>query len=138
MRIAIQRVRPSDADMFRQIAADVFDKPISPDHLHAYLAETSHRMVLAILDHQVIGQAAAVLHHHPDKPTELYIDEVGVTPKYRQQGVAQSMLAELIAWGRELGCVSAWLGTEIDNDSAKGLYARYAPAEPILMYQWEL
>ena len=39
------------------------------------------------------------------------------------------MMDELFAWGRELGCEEAWLGTETDNEPAKALYRRYAPKE---------
>ena len=41
---------------------------------------------------------------------------------HRRQGIARAMLDEMFAWGRELGCKEAWLGTELDNDAANALY----------------
>jgi aminoglycoside 6'-N-acetyltransferase I len=95
-------------------------------------------LVVARVGSEIIGQAAAILHRHPDKATQLYIDELGVTPSYRGQGIARQLLEELLAWGRELGCAVAWLGTEEDNEPAKAVYKIYAVPQPFLMYEWEL
>ena len=35
----------------------------------------------------------------------------------------------MFAWGRELGCEEAWLGTELDNVEANALYRRFKPKE---------
>jgi aminoglycoside 6'-N-acetyltransferase I len=96
-------------------------------------------MVLALDGHLVVGQCAGVLHHHPDKVSELYVDEVGTATSHLRQGIATAMLAELFAWGRELGCAEAWLGTELDNDAANGLYRRFGGAkDTIKYYQFKL
>jgi len=86
-------------------------------------------MVLALQGDLVVGQCAGVIHCHPDKPTELYVDEVGTASTHRRQGIARAMLDELFRWGRELGCEEAWLGTELDNDAANALYCGYHPIE---------
>lgn len=138
MMIEIRRVGIEDFALFQRVADDVFDEPVCSENLHAYLAEPTHRMVVAMAGDLMVGQVAAVLHRHPDKPTELYIDEVGVSPSHRRQGIATSLMAEITAWGRELGCASAWLGTEVDNEPAKALYQRHATPEPFLMYPWKL
>jgi ribosomal protein S18 acetylase RimI-like enzyme len=138
MSIEIRRITPHDTTLFQQIADDVFDEPIVPKRLAAYLTNPANLMVLALIHGEVIGQVAAVLHHHPDKPTELYVDEVGVTPLFQRQGVAKQMMQEMLVWGRELGCEEAWLGTKPENVPARALYARFAKAEPIMMYQWDL
>ena len=43
---------------------------------------------------------------------------------YLRRGIATAMMAEMFAWGRELGCEEAWLGTETDNVEANGLYRK--------------
>jgi ribosomal protein S18 acetylase RimI-like enzyme len=138
MPIKIQRISSNETALFRHIADDVFDEPVIPARLAAYLADSSNLMVLAITNGEVIGQVAAVLHRHPDKPAELYIDEVGVTPRYQKQGVATKMMDEMIRWGRELGCEEAWVGTEPDNAPARALYQRHAEATPVVIYEWDL
>ncbi|WP_293357493.1 GNAT family N-acetyltransferase [Phenylobacterium sp.] len=101
-------------------------------------------MVLAVTagpagDRQVVGQARGMVHRHPDQPTELYIDNLGVTPGRRRERLATKMLDELVAWGVELGCEEAWVGTEPDNEAARGLYAkRGAEAEAFVMFAYEL
>jgi ribosomal protein S18 acetylase RimI-like enzyme len=87
----------------------------------------------------VVAQCAAVVHRHPDKVTELYIDEVGVSPAFHRRGIARRMLDAMFALGRDLGCGEAWVGTEVDNTPARRLYEqRGAEGETFVMYEYEL
>jgi aminoglycoside 6'-N-acetyltransferase I len=129
MPFGLRRLTASDAGSFRHVAPDVFDEPVVPDRLRDYLDTTGHLMVLAFEGDLVVGQCAAVIHRHPDKPAELYVDEVGTASTHRRKGIARAMLEEMFAWGRELGCEEAWLGTELDNEAANALYRGYAPVE---------
>jgi ribosomal protein S18 acetylase RimI-like enzyme len=134
-QIDIRRVDPGDEALFDRVAPDVFDQPIDAKRLAAYLTEPGHHMLVALRDGEVIGQCAAVVHRHPDKPTELYIDEVGVTPALQRQGIARRMLDAMLALGKTLGCEEAWVGTEPDNAPARRLYESYGvEAESFLMY----
>src|SRR5687767_9735554 len=110
--VKIRRLGPGDAAVLDRVAPEVFDEPIRPDRLAAYLAEPTHMMVVAISGGEVVGQTAAVLHRHPDKCAEVYVDEVGVTPAMQRQGIARAMMQAMFDWGRELGCDFGWLGTE--------------------------
>ncbi len=132
------RIHHKNAALLDKVAVDVFDEPIMPERMVTYLGNPANLLILAVTDGVVIGQVAAVLHHHPDKPTELYIDEVGVTPQYQRQGVATRLMEEIVVWGKALDCEEVWLGTELDNVAARALYARYAAAQKIIMYAWEL
>ncbi len=132
------RVHHGNAVLLNQVADEVFDEPIVSARVTAYLENPANLLIVAVTDGLVIGQLAAVLHYHPDKPIELYIDEVGVTMQYQRQGVATRLMEEIVTWGKALGCEEVWLGTEIDNVAARALYARYAPAQEIVMYAWEL
>jgi GNAT superfamily N-acetyltransferase len=137
--VTIKRVAASDAGLFNRIAVDVFDEPIVPARLAAYLATPGHLMIVAIKDDEVVGQTAAVVHRHPDKASELYIDEVGVTPALHRQGITRRMLAEMLVWGKELGCGESWVGTETDNVPARGLYEGFgAHAQLFVMYEMDL
>lgn len=129
MSITIRRIGPGDAALLGDVAAGVFDEPIVPERLARYLASDGHLMVLAFDGGKVVGQCVGVIHRHPDKPTELYVDEVGTADAWLRRGIATAMMAELFAWGRELGCEEAWLGTELDNEAANGLYRKHNPAE---------
>jgi ribosomal protein S18 acetylase RimI-like enzyme len=105
----------------------------------AYLAEPGHHMLVALHGGEVVAQIAAIVHRHPDKPTELYIDEVGVTPALQRQGIARRMVEDMFTLGKALGCEETWVGTEPDNAPARGLYeSRGAAAEPYVMYVYKL
>ena len=139
MAIEIRRMAPGDEEVFGRIAPDVFDKAVRPELLAAYLRAPGHRMVLALENGVVVGQCAAVVHFHPDKPDELYVDEVGTASTHRRQGIARAMMAEIFAWGRELGCNEAWLGTELDNAPANALYrAMGGKPDHMLYYEFKL
>jgi ribosomal protein S18 acetylase RimI-like enzyme len=138
MNVDILRIGPGDAKVLERVAEDVFDEDVDPARVAAYLAEPSHLMVLAVSGGEVVGQARGIVHRHPDLPTELYIDNLGVTPARKREGVATRLLDELVAWGREKGCEEAWVGTEPDNEPARALYQRRgSEAETFVMYFYE-
>jgi len=140
MTVDIKYLGPGDERLFERIAPDVFDHAVDRATLAHYLATPGHHLIVALANGEIVGQVAAVVHHHPDlRPTELYIDEVGVTPALQRQGIALRMLEAAFALGRELGCVEAWVGTEPDNLPAKALYQpRSLPVEPFVMYVFKL
>lgn len=123
MDVEIRRIGPADAAVLDRVAEDVFDDDIDPEKLAAYLASPLHLMVLAVADGVVVGQTRGMIQRHPDKPTELYIDNLGVAPAHKRQKIATRLLDELTAWGLENGCEGAWVATETDNDPARALYA---------------
>ena len=129
MAFTLKRLAAGDEAVFDRVAPDVFDEPIHGDRMRAYLRTPGHLLLLAMEGDLVIGQCAAVIHRHPDKVDELYIDEVGTASTHRRQGVARAMMDEMFAWGRELEITESWLGTELDNDEANGLYRGYKPVE---------
>jgi ribosomal protein S18 acetylase RimI-like enzyme len=140
LKVEIKYLGPGDEGLFERIAPDVFDNAIDRATLSHYLGTPGHHLIVALSKGEIVGQLAAVVHRHPDlRPTELYIDEVAVTPALQRQGIADRLLEGAFALGRELGCVEAWLGTEPDNLAAKGLYERRSlPAESIVMYVFKL
>jgi ribosomal protein S18 acetylase RimI-like enzyme len=141
MKVEIRRLLTGDDALVMQVAEDVFDEPVRADRLAAYLASPGHFMIVALADGVVVGQCAAIIHRHPDKVSELYIDEVGVSPAFQRQGIARKMLDAMFAIGREHGCEEAWVGTEPDNVAARALYESrkelQGPAEEFVMYVYE-
>lgn len=138
----IVRLLPDNAELLHRLADGVFDEPVRADRLAAYLAEPGHIMLVALSGGIVVGQCAAVLHRHPDKMTELYLDEVGVTPALQRKGIGRALVETMLAIGRELGCGEAWVGTEPDNLPARGLYESLDlhrdETEAFVMYAYRL
>jgi aminoglycoside 6'-N-acetyltransferase I len=139
MDVDIRLLTSADAALFDRVADDVFDEPVDAGRLAAYLAEPGHLMLVALIRGQVVAQVAAIIHRHPDKATELYIDEVGVAPPFQRQGIARRMLDQMLAIGKARGCAEAWVGTEPDNAAARQLYeSRGSKGEPFVMYLYRL
>ena len=138
----ILRLSPENAAVLDRVADEVFDEPVRPERLAAYIAEPGHVMLVALVGKIVVGQCAAVVHRHPDKVTELYIDEVGVAPAFQRKGIARAMVERMLAIGKDLGCGEAWVGTEPDNLPARGLYegleVRRDKAENFVLYLYHL
>lgn len=139
MSFEIRRVGPADAGLFDKIAPEVFDEPVCADRLAAYLADPGHHMIIALNNGKVVGQCAAVIHRHPDKVPELFIDEVGTALGYRRQGIARTMMEAMLRWGRELGCGEYWVGTEPENAPARALYLGFGlPEQETIIYEGDL
>jgi ribosomal protein S18 acetylase RimI-like enzyme len=136
--IEIRELTPETTALLDKIAEDVFDAPIHPQRLARYVTANSHIMLLALDGDVVVGQIAAVLHFHPDEPAELYIDNLGVSPAWQRQGIARRLIETMLEKGREHECEAVWVGTEIDNVAANGLYAAWARGEPFFLYQWKV
>ena len=130
----IRLLGPGDIAVFSNVAEDVFDEDIDPRWAAEFLNDPRHHLVVALLGGQVIGMASAVHYVHPDKPPELWVNEIGVTPAYRQRGIGKQLMAALFSRGRELGCTEAWLGTEESNMAARRLYASVGGAEQPMVY----
>jgi ribosomal protein S18 acetylase RimI-like enzyme len=139
MDIHIKRLVAGDEAILGRVAADVFDEAIDRNYLSSYLSEANHHMIVAIKTDEVVGQIRAVIHKHPDRPDELYIDNLGVTPTLQRQGIAKKLLDAMLELGKTLGCEEAWLATESNNSQAKGFYGSYrVEPEPMVMYLFKL
>lgn len=136
MTVEIKHLRPGDEPILARIAEEVFDHPFDPETLGRYLESPGHLLVVAIDNGLVVGQVAAIVHRHPDgRPTELYVDEVAVTPARQRERIARRMLEAMLALGREQGCQEMWVGTEPDNVAARALYKSLAAdGETFVMY----
>ena len=132
--LSIRMLGPAEATVLGRLAAGVFDNPIDPAWCAEFLADPRHHMAVALVDGWVVGMASAVHYVHPDKPPELWVNEVGVAPSHQREGIGKKLLAMLFAHGRALGCAQAWLGTEESNVAARRLYGSVGGEEAPLMY----
>jgi len=86
-------------------------------------ADPRHHLAVAVDGGTVVGMVSAVHYVHPDKPPELWINEVGVAASHRRMGLARRMLDAVLGHARTLGCGEAWVLTDVENDAALRLYA---------------
>lgn len=113
---------PADISLLLNAADDVFDYTVNESYAREFLDDPRHHIVAALVDGVVIGFASAVHYIHPDKPPELWINEVGVAAPHQGRGIAKAILKEMVRLGNELGCANAWVLTDKNNIAANGLY----------------
>ena len=118
MNPTIRMLGPDDASVLAHVAPDVFDYAIDSRWTAEFLADTRHHLAVALDGDQVVGMASAVHYVHPDKPPELWVNEVAVAPPYWRRGIGRQLLEALFERGRSLGCRQAWVGTDQSNTSA--------------------
>lgn len=123
MALDIRLLDPDDAAALQHVAPGVFDNPVDPRWSAEFLADPRHHLAVALDDGQVVGMATGLHYVHPDKPPELWINEVGVAPTHRGRGIGRQVLGALLAHGRSLGCREAWLLTDHENAAARRMYA---------------
>lgn len=123
MTVKIIQLDESNMDILNNFDEDIFDEKIVPHRLSAMLSDQNHIMLVAIVENVVIGQVLAVIHRHPDKPTELYIDDLAVSEIVRRRGIATRLLEELFKIGIKRGCEEVWVAAEPDNEPAKKFYS---------------
>ena len=87
-----------------------------------FLRDPRHHLSVGIEDGVVVGFASAVHYVHPDKPPQLWINEVAVAPSHQRKGIAKAVSSALMAVGRALGCTEAWVLTDEGNVAARALY----------------
>ncbi len=136
-RVDICLLGPSDATVLDRLAPEVFDHDVQPDWCQDFLADPRHHLVVARADGVVVGMASAIDYIHPDKAPQLFINEVGVSPEYRRQGIGRRLMARLVELATELGCTEGWVLTDDENVAADRLYAAAGaelPPARTLMY----
>jgi ribosomal protein S18 acetylase RimI-like enzyme len=128
--------------LLEYVAEDVFDDPPVPALCREFLADPRHHLAVALADDgRVVGMASGVHYVHPDKPPQMFVNEVGVSAAFEGQGIGKRLLELLFARARELGCSEAWTATEPDNHRAQALYRKaggQADPTPFVMFTFDL
>ena len=139
--LEIRVLESSEASVLDDVSPDVFDEAVDPNWTREFFADPRHHLAVAIDDGMVIGMASGVHYVHPDKPPELWINEVGVADSHQKQGIGKRLLAALLDHSKRLGCTQAWVLTEDDNVAAQRLYAAAGgrqEAEPPVMFTFRI
>lgn len=126
MQFETRILQSSDKELFRNVrnvAPGVFDNIPDQRLVVEFLDDPRHHIAVAVDQGRVIGFASGVHYVHPDKPAELWINEVGVAPDYQGRGAGKAVLRALLQHGEKLGCREAWVLTDRSNHAAMRLYA---------------
>jgi len=120
--VVVKRLAPGDeaeAERFDE----AFDATVERGLAARYLTDERHHFLGAYLDGEPAGVVTATEILRPDKPPELFLNELVVLPASRRRGVAGSLLAELKRLAADRGCVAIWVLTEQDNEGGMATYA---------------
>jgi ribosomal protein S18 acetylase RimI-like enzyme len=120
--IDIRILEAGDEAVLANVAPGVFDNDVDPGLSREFLRDARHHLAVALDGGLVVGFASAVDYVHPDKPRELWINEVGVAPSHQRQGLGRQLLRAMLDLGGRLGCRDAWVLTSPANGPAVRLY----------------
>lgn len=143
----IKVLQRGDETILMNVAPEVFDNPPVEELAKEFLADPRHHIVVAIDDGLVAGFASGVHYIHPDKPPELWINEVGLAPTHRARGLGKALLRALFEVGRAHQCTTAWVLTYRSNAAAVALYTsvggtegadQSGPADALVGYSFAL
>src|SRR5271154_2249781 len=112
MTVEIRVLRSGDEQVLANVAAEGFDNPVDSALVREFLADPRHHIAVAIDDGLVVGFASGVHYVHPDKPPELFVNEVGVAPSHHRRGLGRAVLEALLETARTLRCTNAWVLTD--------------------------
>ncbi|MGD2069413.1 MAG: GNAT family N-acetyltransferase [Gemmatimonadota bacterium] len=118
------------AEVLERVEPGVFDRPLDPRWTAVFLQDPRHHLAVAVVEGVVVGIASGVDYVHPDKPPELWVNEIAVAPGHRGAGLGRRLLERLLDHGRTLGCRSAWVVTEEGNAPARALFRSAGGVEP--------
>lgn len=121
--IEVRLLGAGDLALLDAVAPEVFDDAIRPKMAAEFLSDPRHHLAVAIDAGVIVGFASAVHYVHPDKPPELWINEVGVAPSHQGRGLGKAVMGALLDEGRRLECAEAWVLTDRSNTAARALYA---------------
>jgi aminoglycoside 6'-N-acetyltransferase I len=122
LKIEIRELRSGDEALLQHVAFDVFDNAVDDALAAEFLQDDRNRLVVALDGNVVVGFASGVIYIHPDKPRELWINEIGVAPTHQGRGIGKQVIDALLQSARDAGCREAWVLTDHDNAIARRLY----------------
>lgn len=140
--VTIRILGHADAALLRNVASDVFDNDIDARWSAEFLADPRHHLAVAIDEHgRIVGMASGVHYVHPDKPPEMFVNEVGVSPRHQGARIGTRVMRALLDHARSVGCVEAWVLTSPTNVGARRLYASVGGVEDVeasIMFSFHL
>jgi len=120
--VRVRRARRGDEGEVARFV-EAFDNDVLPGETTRFLDDERHVLMLGYVGDRPAGFVSAVEVFHPDKQSELFLNEIGVMQRDRRRGVARALIDELRTVGRELGCANMWVLTDEANTAAMNLYA---------------
>jgi ribosomal protein S18 acetylase RimI-like enzyme len=121
----------SDGPVDAIVAVDrLFDGPAQPAAAARFAELHGHHLLVAFEEHVPAGFVTGVEMTHPDKGTEMFLNELGVDEQFRGRGIATALVSALADRARDRGCYGMWVLTDIDNAAARRAYQAAGAGDP--------
>lgn len=141
--IEIRRARRADAAAWRAAVEILLFEPRPRDaELEAALGADACYALLALAASEPLGLLGA--YRLPGLTAQgplVYLYDIAVTAKRRNQGIGQALIAALLEACRDDGVRLVWAGTAGDNAAARALFATTgatALGEQYVEFEWRL
>ncbi|MGE3960292.1 MAG: N-acetyltransferase family protein [Dehalococcoidia bacterium] len=137
--VRFERMGSDDLDRVLA-AAELFDAPPTHDHTRRFLAEAGHHLIVAFEGEEAVGFVSGVEVAHPDKPVEMFLNELGVRDASQGRGIGRALVEALRDLAVDRGCAAMWVLTDADNAAALRTYRSAGadlPAEQVML-EWML
>lgn len=108
MTVMVRFATLSDHDLLMN-SVDLFDDPPHTEWLTEFLDDDRHHMALAVEGLECVGFLSAVDYVHPDKPPQMWINELGVVETRRRQGIATRLIDAAKARAKARKCSDLWV-----------------------------
>jgi len=120
--INFKRATKADKEAIQLAGSALFDNEIIGLEYDAFIESPCHLLMLAFFKQKIIGFVTGVIIIQPDKPKELFINEIGVLSDFRRQGIARHLINEINKESLFLGCNESWVLADEENLPANILY----------------
>jgi GNAT superfamily N-acetyltransferase len=125
----IKVLQAGDDHVLMHVADGLFDNPIDASLTKEFLEDSRHHIAVAIDDGIVVAFASGVHYVHPDKPPELWVNEVSVAPTHQRRGLGKAVLRALLEVGKSHNCGAAWVLTHRGDAAAIAFYSSVGGVE---------
>ena len=119
LQIEIRKLQEEDIEPLSRIESESFSMPWSPQDFRDLLTRDYCTYLVALVDGTVAGCCGMT-----SICQEGNIDNVVVAERFRNQGIACSMLSKLIRLGEEAGITAFTLEVRVSNGAAIHLYEK--------------
>ncbi|MEO0752791.1 MAG: GNAT family N-acetyltransferase [Pseudomonadota bacterium] len=121
MAVTIHFATQSDRDLILT-SQDLFDDAPRAEWVDVFLADPRHHMALAVEGSTCLGFLSALDYVHPDKPPQMWINELGVVETRRREGIATALIDATLKEARLRQCSELWVLAD-PTPEALGFYA---------------
>lgn len=137
--ITIRNLGPEDAHILDRVKPGTFDT-LDLSRAWALLATRVNELVVALDRGEVVGFVYGTMLMRPDKPTSFFVNEVGVHPDYRRQGIGTRLMQRMNDLATDRGCEGLWMMAEEDDQVVRAFCKALKGNESsaIRMYDWQI